>query len=94
MPKPKHGDIVKFTHKMVRMRHPVGDRKSWTPIPCEGQGIYLGPRVKQNGVVHIPENCDALAWFVPDEYITVALVSVDLRSQPLPVCLEGLEVVS
>lgn len=88
------GQMVKATHRMHRCHAINGRHAYWVERLCKEPivGIYVGYRLKQNGEIYRSSYDDG-GYLKQTATVSVALVQVSERTNPVPVAWEGLEVV-
>ena len=85
------GDRVLSPVCLVRRRTYRGgsaDRKTWAPVKAPVAGIFIGCRTYANGELGGGYAHDDPLYFIPKEYIKIALIVVDVHTNPIPVPLE------
>lgn len=91
----KLGDMVRAPGRVSRCRV-SRDRREWRrarfwAVPIEG--MFVGVRNYQNGVLNYGTAWDDPTWFKQDGTVKVALLAIDPRHNPTPVLYDECEVI-
>jgi hypothetical protein len=79
----------KALHRMRGAQRRHWAVRGWDTDPITG--IYVGWRTYANGVIEGGMNYDDPTYFIPSEFIKVALIVPDERTNPVPVPYETME---
>lgn len=88
----KHGDIVFFHNKIIRQQKGSNGRE-WTEINSKyTRGILIGIRHLTNGhwEKESYQSPDDSRYYVPDQKVTAALVSTDMKTNPIYVLVRSI----
>ena len=99
MKRPELGTRVRASDRLVRKVDYRTGRKDWIRYldwirkAVSVEGIYIGCRTYQNGVVHYG-GAEEMTYFEPDGYVSVWLIVTHGNLNPIPVLPEDVEVIS
>lgn len=88
----KHGDIVFFHNKLIRVNKGTR-RREWIEAGSKyTRGILIGIRHLTNGNWKTDswESGENERYYQPDQKVTAALVSTDMKSKPIYVFLRSI----